>query len=211
LALLSDALKKNFVSFQWDPVTASRTYHTLINENAARELQALRRQPLPWVRKGIHVPPGKQFHVFSMMSPGGYYSAFERTHEPAYIVPLMSQPIVELCLRIPTYVLASNGWDREIARSAFVDDVPAEILRRRSKGGQEQYTNDLFRKNRDFIRELLLNGGLVREGLLDKAKVEQALTGRPSNILAGTGKLSQYISVEAWLKICAAHRVRSAA
>ena len=44
--------------------------------------------------------------------------------------PLLSQPLIETCLRIPVHLLATEGWDRAVARRAFSTDLPAEVYQR---------------------------------------------------------------------------------
>src|SRR5262249_6488610 len=122
-----------------------------------------------------------------------------------YLPCLFSQPIVELCLQIPTYVLTYGGWDRAAARDAFAADIPREIARRRSKGGQGRYTLDLMERNVDAVRDLLLNGRLVDEGLLSRPKLEEVLSGRPSKVLKGTVRLRRYLMTEVWLRVCERH------
>ena len=46
---------------------------------------------------------------------------------------------------------------------------------------------------------MLLDGELVRRGLLDRARVEEALSGRPTALPSHVGRLHVYIGIEAWL------------
>src|SRR6185312_240696 len=49
-------------------------------------------------------------------------------------MPLLSQPVVEACLRVPSWMSISGGHNRVAARTAFADVLPPDILNRRSKG-----------------------------------------------------------------------------
>lgn len=144
-------------------------------------------------------PPGKWWHAFSLATSPEYHDPVAAPHYPERVQPLMSQPLIELCLRIPTYVLAGKGWDRAIARQAFSDDVPREILRRRSKQGLREYVTDIVARNMDTARELLLDGELVNERLLDRGSVRAALARAvPDSNTAH--ELFDHISTELWLR-----------
>ncbi len=116
------------------------------------------------------------------------------------ISPLRSQPVVEVCLRIPTYWHASDGWSRALARRAFAADVPREILQRHLKGGVDGYVKRLLFANIQFVRELLLDGLLIREGLLDRRKLADTLSGRTTRGGAEMAEVFDHLSTEAWLR-----------
>jgi asparagine synthase (glutamine-hydrolysing) len=104
-------------------------------------------------------------------------------------------------MRIPVYSLIDGGWDRAIARRAFADSLPTEIVRRRAKGGSTRSAKLLFENNMPFIREFMLNGLLVRERILDRKKLETHLTpGRPVNSSAFGEILIEHLCTEAWLR-----------
>ena len=50
------------------------------------------------------------------------------------------------------------------------------------------------------MRELLLDGGLVREGIVDRKKLTTALSGKPSKVRQGSAELLHFIAAEAWLR-----------
>jgi len=79
-------------------------------------------------------PSGKLWHVHQLSVPWEFYDPFGRPDHPEQVAPLYSQPVIELCLRIPTYVLTAGGWDRAIARAAFCKDLPRGILNRSLRG-----------------------------------------------------------------------------
>jgi len=64
------------------------------------------------------------------------------------------------------------GRRRGLARRAFRDLVPEMILTRRGKSGTTSHTVRTLANNTPFVRELMLDGYLVRRGLLDKKKLE---------------------------------------
>jgi asparagine synthase (glutamine-hydrolysing) len=113
----------------------------------------------------------------------------------------MSQPLIELCLRIPTYVSIAGGYDRSVARRAFASEVPMQIIRRRAKGGVNRHNTNMLDANLEFIRAVLLEGLLVREGLLDRQRLEQYLSRETSPADFEYHEiLHQHLCTEVWLQ-----------
>ncbi|HUA23022.1 MAG TPA: asparagine synthase-related protein [Steroidobacteraceae bacterium] len=154
----------------------------------------------PLLRHPRGAPSGKLWHAHQVSQPFDFYDPLGREGEAERLSPLCSQPLTELCLRIPTYVLTHGGWDRAVARRAFYHDLPPEIRNRRNKGGIEEHLRLTLEHNRGFLRELLLDGALVREGIVDRARVAEVLSGRATPIASGSGELLEYAGTEAWLR-----------
>lgn len=166
-------------------------------------LQALQRtvratHPALQQAKGIAI--GKLTQLHHLLAPAGYYDALAPWDRPELVNPLLSQPLVELCLQLPSYVLTTGGRSRGLARQAFADDIPRAIGLRRSKGGMQEHAKAVLAHNLGFARELLLDGELVSRRLLDRAKVEEVLSGRPTPLAAHVGELHMHIAIEAWLQ-----------
>ena len=89
--------------------------------------------------------------------------------------PLASQPLIEFCLSIPTWLWAEGGVNRALARTAFASDLPAAILGRTSKAGPDSFIRDSFAANYAVIRERLLDGLLAAHYVIDRSAVERAL------------------------------------
>src|SRR5581483_7615216 len=88
----------------------------------------------PLLRHPRGAPSGKLWHAHQISQPFDFYDPLGQEGEAERLAPLCSPPLMELCLRIPTYVLTQGGWDRAVARRAFYDDLPPEIRNRRHKG-----------------------------------------------------------------------------
>lgn len=145
-------------------------------------------------------PSGKLWHAFQVMSPWEFYDPFGFEDDPERVSPLYSQPVLELCLRIPVHILTYGGWDRAIARRAFYDELPREVANRRNKGGIERHVYKIFEHNIGFMHELLLDGALVQEGLVDRKKLTLALSGKASKLRPGLVELLDFMGTEAWLR-----------
>ncbi len=152
----------------------------------------------PWVDAAGHLPNSKQRQIFHIVDTQNFYHT--PNHYADIVHPLISQPIIELCLQIPSYVLSYGGVDRALVRDAFDGLVPRDILRRTSKGTTTGYHSSLLLKNLTKIRELVLDGLLVSEGLLDKQRTESALT--ESSLIRDAHMLKHLFDVvraETWL------------
>jgi asparagine synthase (glutamine-hydrolysing) len=147
-----------------------------------------------------------------LVFPPALYNPLGKLTDPELVAPLYSQPLIELALRIPTYILTVGGWERAIARRAFQHDMPREIVFRRTKGGVEEHLRAIMVRNIGLVRDLLLDGHLVREGILDRGKLAAALSGKPTRVAAGNVELYECFSAEAWARRwCGAHRLLAAA
>lgn len=169
---------------------------------AVRERVAQQRIFLhPWFSSQRRIPPGKYWQIFGLSAPYGMSSTFADPSDAEDVHPLVSQPLLELCLRIPTYVLASGGVDRALARRAFSAEVPRPILQRRIKGEVHLFPKVLYAKNRPFVRDLLLSGILVSDRIVDRERVERVLNESPdASDLASPTALLSLAAVEAWLQ-----------
>jgi len=146
------------------------------------------------------VPPGVLWHVSTVSVPPAYYSSFGPESTPERTMPLLSQPLVELCLRMPSYLLIRSGRDRAIARKAFASELPETTIKRTAKGRVDQYVRNVVDANLDFLREFLLDGILVRKGLLNRDTLELYLTKRSPADFQYSEILHEHLCVEAWLR-----------
>jgi asparagine synthase (glutamine-hydrolysing) len=114
--------------------------------------------------------------------------------------PLCSQPVIETCLRIPSYVRMQGGRSRGLARKAFQSDLPPQIYSRRWKDAGQGSAYELMRKSGAAIREFLLEGVLIQNHLLDRRRVEESLSATPGKHAAVVHELADHVIVEAWLR-----------
>lgn len=172
----------------------------LAHRDTLPDARALERYVHPELLRADDLPIGKFRQVQELINSFSYYDPFLREAAPEPVNPLLSQPLVELCLSLPTWLLTRGGRGRALARRAFAHDIPREIATRQSKGGMEEHVALILQRNLDFARGLLLDGQLVRQGILDRGQVEAALAGRLSTV--GTlSALHDAIAVEAWSRL----------
>lgn len=202
--LLRSGLRNRFKPRPWHPLSAVADVgieRTLIAQSVLQTAGGDETLAHPFLRAANRMPPGKAWHIHSVMASSAFYNCFQRDGVPDQITPLMSQPLVELCLRIPTYVWIDGGRDRSLVRSGFERDLPREIVRRRVKGMADRSIRDFLDANLPFVREMLLDGWMVREGLLDRARLELYLSREKSPADAEYNEILQHhLSTEAWLR-----------
>jgi asparagine synthase (glutamine-hydrolysing) len=119
---------------------------------------------------------------------------------PEIVAPIYSQPMIELALRIPADVLFAGGQDRGLARRAFRGDVPQPILSRVWKDRAGNFHDEIIHRNRDWLREIFLDGVLVNAGLLDRAALERALAPGPVKSDVFPGELLRHLDTEIWAR-----------
>lgn len=142
--------------------------------DAARESLDLRIIRHPWVDAAVDLPACKQRQIFDIVDTQNFYRTARGKCDIVH--PLIAQPIIELCLQIPSYVLTYGGIGRALVRDAFVGTVPCEILQRTTKGATTGYFSGLLLNNASLLKEMLPDGNLVHAGLIDRRKVEMAIS-----------------------------------
>lgn len=152
----------------------------------------------PLATSDSSVPPGKNAHVEAVLSIHNYLEGHQRAAFAPIRSPLLSQPIVECCLSIPTWSWCANGQNRAIARQAFADRLPPLLLQRRSKGSFDGFCARLFDRRRKVIGEMLLDGHLARQGLIDREQVDRALHD-PFPSSETSGRLLALVDAESWV------------
>jgi asparagine synthase (glutamine-hydrolysing) len=158
--------------------------------------------PHPWFND-IDPVPWETVSKLSLLltTPNPYMAAQSPAGRTAQLIsPLYSQPWVELSLRIPADVLFADGRDRGLARRAFADLVPPEILKRQWKDRPGAFHQALIARHVDWLRTMLLDGVLVREGLLDRAAVDHALSARFVKTDVSSAEILRHLDTEIWVR-----------
>jgi asparagine synthase (glutamine-hydrolysing) len=160
----------------------------------------------PWVLGATHLSPGRQFHVAALSEVLNRHRPFPGIEAIYEHHPMLSQPLIELCLKIPSYLHLRAGIPRAVERAAFKDVVPAEILARKQKGQSTMSMLEVLHRSEAFVAELLMDGILAREKILDRAAIEPYLRHRRPMQLGHTFPMISCIAAEIW----AQNRERSA-
>jgi asparagine synthase (glutamine-hydrolysing) len=175
LSIFASALRFGVFRRRYDPYGGLRPPPFVSIEAATTPLATVREQiHHPWVRGAKHLPAAKCQQIADLVDTQCFSTASCTYADVVH--PLISQPIIECCLRIPTYHLTHGGIERGLARAAFSNDLPAEIIERTAKGDATAYYHQLILQNLSAIREWLLDGWLVQERMLNRPLLEGALS-----------------------------------
>lgn len=157
----------------------------------------------PWLRQSRELAPASHMLLFGLISvtSTSYHSPFAAWNDPPQISPLVNQPLVEIALRIPGYLHCRDAQDRAVARAAFADVLPTDVINRGlGKGGPDLWAKDVVEGNSAFLRDFLLGGILVRRGLIDRTKLDTVLSPRIAKSTAILGDIFAKLYIEAWLR-----------
>jgi asparagine synthase (glutamine-hydrolysing) len=164
----------------------------------------------PWAADAADLPRGKQMQIRFLSQVVNRHRPIPRLESAPQHHPLLSQPLMEVCLQIPTYLLLRGGRERGLAREAFADRVPAKILRRRDKGSIVSHATEMLRQSEPFVRELLLDGVLAGAGVIVRKELEPYIVhGQPfreEHLMP----LLACIAAEVWVR-ASSHRTAVAA
>jgi asparagine synthase (glutamine-hydrolysing) len=141
--------------------------------------------------------PGKAAHVEALLSIHNYLEGHARAAFAPIHSPLLSQPLVECCLSIPSWLWCDGGRNRAVARAAFAARLPPLLLERRSKGSFDGFCAGLLHARRKLVADMLGDGLLARHGLVDAEKVRLALED-PFPPAETVGRILALVDAESW-------------
>lgn len=169
---------------------------TLLTNDAARSLPD--HETHPWLQLPSRALPGKAQQVRLIALAQDIVEGGDATEAVPMLSPLLSQPLVETCLRIPSWSWFDGGHNRVVARRAFEGQLPPEILWRRSKGTPDAFAARIFDANRPKLREMLTYGELAKRGVVDLGAV-LAILDDPRPVHGDAfRRVLQFADVEAW-------------
>jgi asparagine synthase (glutamine-hydrolysing) len=153
-----------------------------------------------WTSSASHLPPGKIDHI-SGIAYGPRFQSTYLAKQLDQVDVLNGQPIWELLLQIPTYTLLTGGISRGLARLAFADTLPPEILKRSLiKGDAGPFIRQLIRENLSLFREILSGGLLAQEGILNRRTLDEFLSANEARWSDQIVELPYLASAEIWLQ-----------
>lgn len=153
----------------------------------------------PWADGAKGAAPGQRTYGLALLLMQSFINAYDRALALPMIAPLLSQPLVELGLGIQSWQWSEGGKDRALARAAFADLVPPEVLARRSKGRILSVFLPAFARDRAALRPFLLDGWLAGAGILDLDAVSAMLesgAGDPLSIM----RVLEIADMEGWAR-----------
>jgi len=154
----------------------------------------------PWLHAPPDVLPGKSVHVALLAPAQGLIEDFDPLADVASHPVLVSQPLIETCLRIPSWLWFEQGHNRAAARHAFAPSLPEATAWRRSKGTPDSFLIELLDTNRTTIRAMLGDGVLAGLGLIDTDQVRAALDDPRPVHGAHFARLMHLADIEVWAR-----------
>lgn len=154
----------------------------------------------PWLQDFRGVSRAKQVQIQALTNNQSMFGDSLRARAGRLIQPLLSQPVVELCLSIPAPMLAVGDTDRPFARAAYAERLPAAVLRRRWKGDLSVFFAQSMAESLPFLRSFLLEGRLAGQGLIDRERLEAILHCDELIWFDHSGELTAAVILEAWVR-----------
>jgi len=173
--------------------------------------QILRSQPDPdaiqrtrllpdWALDSDGLPPAKAAQVSSLAHMFQIRSSLYSAGAPTMIHPLISQPLIEFCLRTPVHILCAGGIPRGLARLATEGRVPDVVRLRRTKGDASRFYIEQLASNRNLLRDVMLEGELVQGGYVTPEDMRACLRTEALRIPTFGRTALVFYAIECWLK-----------
>jgi len=117
--------------------------------------------------------PGKFFQIEALFHALASVSGSMRGQYVSY--PLLSQPIAELALSIPTYLMYNKTHDRFLFRKSISDYFNTDNVWRKSKGEVTGVNQLGIKENKTYILEKCLEGYLSKNKFINKDYLKQCI------------------------------------
>lgn len=147
---------------------------TWMKKDLAEHLKKSMRHPFLTAFSG-KISPGKWAQIEYM------YKAISSIHqdivpwEHARFYPLISQPMIECALSLPTYTLFEDGFDRYPFRRAISNHFKTNSVWRKDKGETSGVFQQGLIKNKKKVFELCLEGQFAQHGFIEKNILHETL------------------------------------
>lgn len=154
----------------------------------------------PWFTAPQNVLPGDQERIAELAGTQVFRDGAPRGAMHWLRLPLLSQPVVEACLKAPTWMWIAGGTNRALARDAFAHQLPPAVLARRSKGTFVSYSGAVYQRRKQAMRAFLMEGHLRRQRLLDIDALDTFFGATPHPRDTGFMRIFDLVMVENWLR-----------
>lgn len=161
--------------------------------------KAVRPVEHPWLDVPEEAPLGKIGHISMILRAMNNMEHRDKELTVPMISPLLSQPVIEACLGIPSWEACEGGVDRSSVRRAFADALPPRVIGRHGKGSPDGFVGDFIHRHRAEIADRLLNGQLVANRIVDRRALEAALRERAPLQRNDCARIMELVDTEAWI------------
>ncbi|WP_176473674.1 asparagine synthase-related protein [Sphingopyxis sp. GW247-27LB] len=153
----------------------------------------------PWLNAPAEAPLGKVGHISMILRAMNHIEHRDKELAVPMISPLLSQPVIEACLGIPSWEACEGGVDRSAARRAFSGALPPRVVGRHGKGSPDGFVGDFIHRHRAGIADRLLNGQLAANRLIDRKALEAALRDGAPLQRNDCARIMELVDTEAWI------------
>lgn len=154
----------------------------------------------PWLEAPPDALPGKRAHIAGLMRILPYLDGYDRGQRVPIVAPLMAQPVLEFCLRVPSFRWIEAGRNRSLARLAFAHRLPSIVIDRRTKGGLRTLFMPAYERHREELKDLLCDGRLADAGLIDRNAMRTYLAAPLSPARPDYLRAFEIADVELWVR-----------
>lgn len=120
----------------------------------------------PWLNASQELTAGKRMQIAMLANCQLFHRASNTSRHGRLVHPLLSQPLVELCLSTALWELVPDRRERGMVRDCFCEFLPPPVLHRRGKGEASGFYNRAIATHLPTLRPLLLDGVLAGKGLI---------------------------------------------
>jgi asparagine synthase (glutamine-hydrolysing) len=169
--------------------------HSLLSRRFARDYPEH-----PWMVEAHRASPGQQVYAIKLLIAQPFLDGYDRALAMPMIAPLLSQPIIEYTLGVPSWQWGEGGQNRALARKAFRQDLPELVIERLGKGRILSVFLPAFEAHRQRLRSFLLDGWLAGAGLLDLDAVAALFADdtRPDPVMVT--RILSFADIERWAR-----------
>lgn len=154
----------------------------------------------PWLAGAERVPPGIRRYGLGILPIQPFLDGYGRSRVLPKIAPLLSQPLIEFGLGVPSWQWGEGGVNRALAREAFRTELPAIVLNRRSKGRILSMFVPAFERHRRRLSDYLLDGWLAGAGVIDVDAIEDLMSGSAPVDTPDMLRVLQFVDIENWAR-----------
>lgn len=154
----------------------------------------------PWLAAPDDALAGDRQRIFELSATQFFPDSCPRALTRRVRMPLLSQPVVEACLRAPSWMWFTGGQNRALARHAFADALPEQILARKSKGTFTSYLGAVHRKRGEQILGFLLDGNLRAHHLIDARQTQRLIRETRAPSRDSIMRVFQLCTLENWAR-----------
>ena len=154
----------------------------------------------PWLAPPRGALPGQAAHVALALAAASVAESLDGEDAVPIVSPLVAQPVVEAALRVRSWLWFADGHNRMVVRRGFGGRVPETILLRQGKGTPAGFMAEIVERERPRLRELLLDGLIVRNDIADRRALEAYLGRSAPPHDYGFARVLQLADAELWAR-----------